>query len=901
MVKSHSITIALISLFMATCLTSALMAAEPDKPAVTEPRTAVSVVTESTDAVDVKVTPRCGVGEKGTAEVDLQRPPQEIFEALPRFGANLFAAAVDVDETEADSKAQSAGAPVANAPVPPNYVVGPGDQLSLRVSARGWEQLDHTLTVSAEGFVFPPQLGKVTAAGQTLAGLRQVLAEAYGRVYAEPTVTLVVSEQRTVEVYVTGDAMRPGKYALVGTATVFTALYAAGGPSEIGSFRRLQLNRVGQKAVEIDLYDYLLTGRRDKDVLLQPGDTLFIPPVQAEVGLAGQVRRPGRYELRGEVTVAEAIEMAGGLKPTAYGPVVQLWQTAGRSDWVLVNINVSDPASTDLQRPIKDGDVLVVNEILPQSDNVAKVFGAVKRPGYYPVGADSTVGSILRAAEGMVGDAHMGRGLLTRLDDSRHVEMISFDVREQYYGGAEVQIRVQPKDWIRIFGQDEVEPANEVEIRGVVAKPGSYQWMVNMRVSDLLLQAGGALPEAYMARADLLRLTPDNTYEVIAVSLHEAIDGKGEADIVLQRGDILTVMPQEEAGPASLVHVAGYVGNPGDYARREGMRVSDAIFAAGGLKPGAGPAVELTRGRFEGKPNTVTLRLIGGPEQYTVEPDTVLSDDDTVSVTGRGDFKAHADLIYLQGRVAKPGSYVIKGRPGREPYTVFDLLEDGDGLLEDANPNGIVVYRRHGAAMGKAQAEDLERLLKSVNQETRQPTMQVDTAQQASAMNATVAQSLGSVFSSPSGVSIVLPPRAVNPEDWVAAIPVDGAELFATRGKSGNMELEPGDTVVVPRRINTVTVLGAVPRSGAVPYVKGRNCAGYINASGGFREDAAGERMVVVHANGSAAPINLNTSIQPGDVIVVPTKHIVRTVRTESKWQQWFKSIVTLATAALVF
>ncbi len=901
MVKSRSITVALISLLMATSLTATLMAAEQDKPVVAEPRTSVSVVTESTDAVDVKVMPTGGVAETGAAEVDLQRPPQEIFEALPRFGANLFPAAVDIDTTEADRKAQSAGAPAANAPVPPNYVVGPGDQLSLMVSARGWEQLDQTLTVSAEGLVFPPQLGKVTVAGQTLAELRQVLSEAYGRLYAEPTVTLVVSEQRTVEVYVTGDAMRPGKYALVGTATVFTALYAAGGPSDIGSFRRLQLNRVGQKAVEIDLYDYLLTGRRDKDVLLQPGDTLFIPPVQAEVGLAGQVRRPGRYELKGEVTIGEAIGMAGGLKPTAYGPVVQLWQTTGRSDWVLVNINVSDPDSTDLQRPIKDGDVLVVNEILPQGDNVAKVFGAVKRPGYYPVGPDATVGSILRAAEGMVGDAHMGRGVLTRLDENRHVEMISFDVREQYRGGPEVQISVRPKDWIRIFGQEEVEPPQEVEVSGAVARPGTHRWATNMRVSDLALQAGGALPEAYMARADLLRLTPDKTYEVIAVNLRDAIDGKAEADIALQRGDILSVMLQENAKPASLVHVAGYVGSPGDYPRREGMRVSDSIFAAGGLKPGAGPTVELTPGRFEGKPKTVTLRLIGGPEQYAIEPDMVLSDDDTVSVAGRGDFKAHADLVHLQGRVAKPGSYVIKGQPGRDPYTVFDLLEDGDGLLEDASPNGIVVYRRHGAAMGTAQAEDLERLLKSVNQETRQPTMQVDTAEQTSAMNTTVAESLAAVFSSPSGVSIVLPPRAVNPEDWVAAIPVDGAQLVATRGKSGNMELEPGDTVVVPRRINTVTVLGAVPRSGAVPYVKGQNCGGYINASGGFREDAAGGRMVVVHANGSAAPINSNTSIQPGDVIVVPTKHIVRTVRTESKWQQWFKSIVTLATAALVF
>ena len=203
--------------------------------------------------------------------------------------------------------------------------------------------------------------------------------------------------------------------------------------------------------------------------------------------------------------------------------------------------------------------------------------------------------------------------------------------------------------------------------------------------------------------------------------------------------------------------------------------------------------------------------------------------------------------------------------------------------------------------MGRAQTEDLEQVLNSINRVTRQPTMQVSTSEQTSAMNGRVAESLSSVLSGPTGVNIVLPPRAVRYEDWVAAIPVDGARLLATRGKSGNMELEPGDTVVVPRRVNTVTVLGAVPRSGAVPYVEAYRCLGYIDESGGFREDAASERMVVVHANGAAAPISPNAHIQPGDIIVVPTKHIVRTVHTESKWQQWFKSIVTLATAALVF
>ena len=884
----------LSALFVAT----APAFSEQQDAQASQPRTAVTVTTQSTDAVDLRVTPKFGTRPEPAEDINLQLPPHEIYQALPRFGAGLF---VPVEKEDGDRGEQAGAVPAANPPVAPDYLIGPGDQLSLRVWARNFEQLSQDLTVTAEGLIHAPEIGRLTASGQTLQQLHDAMAQEYAKVFAAPTVTLTVSQQRVVEIYVTGDAARPGKYALAGTATVFTALHTAGGPSEIGSFRRLKLNRLGTPPIEIDLYDYLLTGRRDKDVLLQPGDTLFVPPLRSEIAIAGQVRRPARYELSDQTTIAGAIEMAGGLRPTAYGPGVILWHTADRKDWRGTTIDVSAPDSPDLQKPIEDGDVLVVPRILPDADNVVKVYGAVKRPGYYPVGAGATVGSVLRAAEGMVGDAHMGHGALTRLDENRHVQLIAFNVREQYYGGADIQIAVRPKDWIRIYLQSDVEPEQQVEIRGAVARPDTYRWSINFGVSQLLMMAGGALPGAYMDRADLLRLTADKTYEIMPVNLRAALDGKADADIMLQRGDILTVMRQEDARPPSTAYISGYVAKPGKYPRHDGMKVSDLIFAAGGLKPGAGPGVELTCGRFQGRPETVKLRLDGTPEDYTVRPDTLLKDDDTVAVMGRGGFKERVDVVYLQGRVEKPGSYIIKRDGGREEYTVHDLLGEAGGLLPDGNPDGIVVYRPHDLAIGKSQAQDLGRILDSLNYESRQPTMEVDTESQTAALSSTVGQNLTSVLSSSGSVSVVMPPRRLSQSDLVSAIPVEGAGILATRGKSGNMELEPGDTVVVPRRINTVTILGAVPRSGAVPYVAGRNCIGYINESGGFREDAAAARMVVVHANGSAAPIGSGAAIRPGDVIVVPTKHIVRTVRTESSWQKWFKTIVSLAAAALIF
>ncbi|MFP3903172.1 MAG: SLBB domain-containing protein [Armatimonadota bacterium] len=830
----------------------------------------------------------------GWCSDELKKPSRTMFEAVPRFGAKLFTGAKAPSVT--DGEVASTGAPV-----PAGYVLGPADALTLEVWARDFKHIDEELVVSPDGKVTLPQLGKFSVSGRSLQDVRETLRSRYGNVFTEPDVVLEVSAQRTVEIYVTGDVVKPGKYRLSGMATVLRALYEAGGPSEIGSYREIRLLRPGRQDETIDLYEYLLHGRGNVDMLLNSGDTIFVPPLQTEAAVQGAVRRPARYELNAGATIETLIRMAGGLQSTAYGPVVQLWRTADRREWILQTVDAADPESPDLDVPVRDGDMLVVEEILPGGDNVAKVYGAVKRPGYYPVHAETTVGSLLRAAEGLSGDAHMEQGVLTRLDDQRHVQMTTFDVRKQYYGDEEAQIPVRPKDWVRIFYQDEVEPDQIVQVQGAVKNPDTYEWMENMRVSDLVMQAGGLVPNAHTDRANLLRLTPAQSYEMVPVNLYAALGGDTDADIVLKRGDILQVKLQEEAGEAATVHVAGFVRDPGDYTRYEGMRVSDLIFEAGGLKPGAGPTVEVIPGRYEGRPDTRKLTLRGGPGDYDVSPDMTLGDDDTVAVAGRGDFSAKANLISVEGQVKHPGAYAIKSAPSGRDYTVYDLLQEAGGLLEDANKSGLVVYRLRDISIAKAQSEDLERVLSSVNRETRQKPFQVDEDEKQQAMGATVAGSIQSVLSTDSSVNIVLPPHPVKESDWVTAIPVDGQKLLDTKGESGDLALSPGDTVYVPRIVNTVTILGAVPRSGAVPYVEGATCGDYLDESGGLREDAAAERMIVVHANGAAAPVGRSAAVEPGDVIVVPTKHIVRTVRTEGKWEQWLKGMVGLITAALVF
>lgn len=889
----------------------------------------------------------------------LPAPPEashaERYKALPRFGANLFARATPVERggllpggaagasaageaaqpsvapttvtvqvpgavgaqpvpgqpvavsagTSVAPAAVSAGAPVVNAPVPPGYVIGPGDVLRLTVIAKERTQIDRDYAVTAEGFIFLPQIGRITAAGQRIADLQGTVSEAYRQYYVDPQVTLVVSQQRVVEVYVTGEAQQPGKYVLTGMATVFSALYAAGGPSAIGSYRNLKLTRVGKPTLTIDLYDYLLEGKRDQDVMLEPGDTLFIPPLEAEVGLAGEVRRQARYEMKGATTVEQALAMAGGLMPTGYAPRVKLWRMDERREWQLTDLDLSQPGGKDGATVLRDGDLLEVPSALVEPMNVAYVLGAVRRPGAYPATAGMTVGGLIAAAQGPGVEAYLEAGVVRRLNEKRSYDTLRFSLAEILAGKPGADLALQPGDIVQVYWRREVEPAHQVEVYGAVARPGVYDWVAKMRVSQLILLAGGVLPGAYVEEAKLERVRPDQRRELLTVDVAAALAGEEESDLVLERGDILRVKTRAEALPPSMVQIRGYVRNPGEYPRLEGMRVSSLIYAAGGLLPEAGPTVELTPGRYLGEPVSMTLKLIGTPDNFRLDPDPVLKDDDSVGVASRGDFVARAAMATLAGEVQRPGTYAIKGLPGKEQYTVWDLLQEGGALLPDANPRGMVLYRAQ-AWQSKAQGDDLGKVLRAVNTEARESEGPVGapgavgTPQQSAALSQAVAQGITSVLAGTGRVTIILPPQPVSAEHAVTGIPLDGEKLLASKGREGNVVLQDGDVVVVPKHPTTVTVLGAVARPGAIPAAGALKVHEYLTLAGGLREDAAGDRIVVVHANGGAAPAKASTEILPGDVVVIPTRHVVRNIRTQSELMTWLQGIVPVITAALV-
>jgi protein involved in polysaccharide export with SLBB domain len=274
-------------------------------------------------------------------------------------------------------------------------------------------------------------------------------------------------------------------------------------------------------------------------------------------------------------------------------------------------------------------------------------------------------------------------------------------------------------------------------------------------------------------------------------------------------------------------------------------------------------------------------------------------------------------MVSIGGEVEHPGALALPRAAGTENFTAWDLLQQGGPLLPDASLEGLIVYRTARPAATKGQAEDLDKVLAATNHQAQQEqaaTGAVNAAQQSTAQSAAltqnVTQGLATVLSGQGVVSLVLPPTAVSPAQAVSGIPLDGATLVASKGARGNLALQDGDYLYVPKQPATITVLGAVARSGAIPLLPATRprdrrphaptAADYVAVSGGFRDDAATDHLVVVHLNGAVTPAQLATPLRPGDVLVVPSRYVVRNVRTQSELDSWLQAIVPLVTTALI-
>jgi len=531
-----------------------------------------------------------GEGETLTLKLDkngnLVSDNMTIFkEELPEeevFGRNIF------------NSTNLTFEPSTNLPTPANYRLGAGDEIIIDIW--GTSQVSIQETISPDGAINIDNLGLVFLNGMTVNQATSYLHKELSKIYAglsdeNPTSQIKVSlgNSRTIQVNVMGEVYQPGTYAISAFSTVFHALYSAGGVSDIGSLRNIQVVRNGKTIANVDVYDFIMHGKTKDDINLQEGDVIIVSPYEALVKIEGNVKRPMKYEMKDDETVATLLKYAGNFASDAYTRSMKLVRQNGK-EYQIFTVDDMDYSVFKL----KDGDVLTAEAILDRFENKLEIKGAVYRPGIYQFGGDlNTVKQLVEKAEGIMADAFLGRAVLHRQREDLTREIIQVDLKS-ILNGTKPDIALKRNDVLYIPSIHDLQDLGNVEVFGEVARPGKYIFADNMTLEDLIIQAGGLLESASTVKVDVSRRIKNNKSTEISATIGEMYsfalkDGfviDGEAGFTLQPYDQVYVRRSPGYQRQLNVKIEGEILYDGTYAlTSKSERLSDLVKKAGGATP----------------------------------------------------------------------------------------------------------------------------------------------------------------------------------------------------------------------------------------------------------------------------------------------------------------------------
>jgi polysaccharide export outer membrane protein len=513
-------------------------------------------------------------------------------DALKPFGYDLF------------SGVPSTFAPATDVPVPAEYVVGPGD--TIEVQLIGNTKGRYSLVVRRDGRINFPELGPISVGGRRFEEVREDLEARVREQMIGTQASVMIGELRSIRVFVLGDAEVPGSYTVSGLSTITNALFVSGGVKHIGSLRNIQLKRNGQTVTTLDLYDLLLRGDTSADVRLLPGDVIFIPAVGPTVSLAGEVRRPAIYEIKQESTAEQLIALGGGLTAKADPALATLERVSDTRQRITINVNLAQQAGQ--ATALRSGDVLKIPAIRPVLENSVTLNGHVYRPGEFEYREGMRLSDVIPTIDELKPNADQHYVLVRReLPPDRYVTVFSASLADALANPASpANFALAPRDQIHVFdlesGRDRIveplmrdlnmqarieEPTREVTVSGRVKVPGKYPLEPGMRLFDLVRAGGGLSEAAYGGQAELTRYTigPNDarTAELIEVDLRAALEGDAAANIPLQPFDHVVIKEVPLWASQEEVEIGGEVRFPGKYPIQRGETLRSLLERAGGL------------------------------------------------------------------------------------------------------------------------------------------------------------------------------------------------------------------------------------------------------------------------------------------------------------------------------
>jgi len=475
-----------------------------------------------------------------------------------------------------------------NLPVGGDYDIGPGDVLSITLWGAVNTRLE--LTVDRNGEITIPKVGVVKVWGVTYDQAKTLIDKAISQYFKNYELNVTLGRLRTIQVYVVGEVEFPGSYPVSSLATVVNALSAAGGPTKNGSLRSIIVRSKGKTTTEVDLYNILLQGDRTNDIRLQNGDTIFVPVIGPVVAVAGEVKRPAIYEIKGKTILPEVIAMAGGVTARGYTGRIQVERFSKNSSRVVVDYTLKDGAvnSSPAGNEIHDRDMVKVFPVQDAIKQVVSLKGNVVRPGEYQFHKGMRALDVLPSYDMVLPQSYLESVEITRLaPPDYHREILTFNLRKALNKNDADNIPLQEQDQITVFSRAEMQEKLTVTINGEVVNPGTYEYFPDMTVRDLLTAAGSLKRNAMQNNAELSRVVLNNdkaTSSQVTINLDKALSGDPANNVVLQPDDALSVRSITDWLDATdkFVTLKGEVKYPGVYAISRGEKISSVIARAGG-------------------------------------------------------------------------------------------------------------------------------------------------------------------------------------------------------------------------------------------------------------------------------------------------------------------------------